>query len=307
LKESICSKTLVIAPKKRFKYSNFGFSILGQIIEEVSGLSYKEYVTKNIIDKLGLKKTWTDLDRENLKYLAIGYSRPIRGKKISPFRQIETGTYASAAGLISNVPDLAKFLTSFSSEKLLKRKSMKEMLTRQKLKTGINGMWYCLGIRSYDFKKRHLIGHSGGFTGFITDIKLDDKNDIGVIVLSNSQRCNSSLLVNNIFEFIYYFLDGKKYLKNSGKSGLKKYQGLYRGRWADELIIEINGYLIDIDPEFFSPIHGMNILNPIGKNEFLIEGEDNHDSFGEKAHFVLDKKGKLARLVYGATYTVKEK
>jgi len=41
-------------PNARFGYSNLGYVLLGRIIEEVSGLSYEQYVTENILEPIGL-------------------------------------------------------------------------------------------------------------------------------------------------------------------------------------------------------------------------------------------------------------
>src|SRR5579875_740070 len=44
----------VLAPNDTFKYSNIGYSLLGLVIEAASGLPYNEYVTRHIVDRLGL-------------------------------------------------------------------------------------------------------------------------------------------------------------------------------------------------------------------------------------------------------------
>ena len=48
----ITSDELLFEPGERFSYSNAGFMILGAVIEEISGLSYFDYVQQNIFDDI---------------------------------------------------------------------------------------------------------------------------------------------------------------------------------------------------------------------------------------------------------------
>ena len=50
---------LVFEPNSEFKYSNFGFGLLGLVIEQASGKSYADFMTENIITPLGLTQTAT--------------------------------------------------------------------------------------------------------------------------------------------------------------------------------------------------------------------------------------------------------
>lgn len=66
--------TLDFAPGTRFKYTNLGYVVLGQLVEEVSGLPFEEYIGTNIIDRSGI-------DRKDLNFTidttthAVGYQK----------------------------------------------------------------------------------------------------------------------------------------------------------------------------------------------------------------------------------------
>src|SRR4029077_16818012 len=96
LRGSVSSSSVVYENATRMKYSNFGFALLGQVIAKVSGQSYDDYVTTNIVRKLGMKRTAPDLTNESLDWLANGYSRPIPGRSQEPFEHMKTNAYASA-------------------------------------------------------------------------------------------------------------------------------------------------------------------------------------------------------------------
>lgn len=61
-------------PGKRFRYSNIGYILLGQVIESVSGMSYETYVTKQILDRLTSPKAIITFNPGTLK-LATGYHK----------------------------------------------------------------------------------------------------------------------------------------------------------------------------------------------------------------------------------------
>src|SRR3989338_1596491 len=70
------STKLVYRPNRRFKYSNVGFSLLGLLIEEVSGLSYSEYLEKNIFGPLGMRNSGADVSPDvKFSRFAVGYGR----------------------------------------------------------------------------------------------------------------------------------------------------------------------------------------------------------------------------------------
>src|SRR5205823_1651742 len=115
----------------RFKYSNFGFALLGAVIANVSGSTYADYVAENIIEPLGMRRTAPDLTDESLGWLARGYSRPIPDEPREAFEHAKTNAYASATGFLSTVEDLARYVDALSlarnTTKLLGRESKKEL------------------------------------------------------------------------------------------------------------------------------------------------------------------------------------
>jgi CubicO group peptidase (beta-lactamase class C family) len=64
----------VLEPNEQFKYSNIGFSLLGQVVDAVSGRPYKEFVTAEIVDKLGLHSTGPETHPGMADRLVRGYT-----------------------------------------------------------------------------------------------------------------------------------------------------------------------------------------------------------------------------------------
>src|SRR5215217_1898691 len=55
--EKFCSEDLQSKPGTAYRYTNTGYYILGTIIEELTGQSYKEVLQRQILDKIGMKST----------------------------------------------------------------------------------------------------------------------------------------------------------------------------------------------------------------------------------------------------------
>ncbi len=306
LKKAISNKSLIFKSLTRFKYSNFGFALLGEVIKEASGLSYNEYVTKHIIKKLKLQRTAPDYKLKNNIGLVKGYSRPIPNKKREVFPCIETKAYSSAAGFISNVPDLAKYLSAMSLKQkiytLVNKESKKEMM-REYWDTGEENKSYGLGLVIREIEKRKIVGHAGGLAGFTTQISLDAKNDIGIITLTNTNDDSVISINTGIFETIYKFIDAKdKYNKGKKIPNQKKFEGVYRSRLSDTIVVGIATKLIAFESKTDSPIKEGVLLKAKGKNKFLMKTKLIFDSPGELATFVFGRGTKQAtKVLFGAT------
>src|ERR1051326_6628244 len=67
--------------KPVFKYSNVGFCLLGQVIEQVTGQRYIDFITDEIIKPLHLPNTYAEFDRVPERRLVTGYTPPTDGRR----------------------------------------------------------------------------------------------------------------------------------------------------------------------------------------------------------------------------------
>lgn len=292
--------TVMKAPAK-FKYSNFGFSLLGEIIRVVSGVSYEAYIERNIIKPLGMRHTWPDLTPAAAKELSRGYSRIVPGEDRTDFAYYEVKAFAPATGLISNVPDLAKYLASWrlASGKPVRGATKKEMFAQH---AAINdkGSSYGLGFRISPLGKRKIIGHGGGFAGFLTALWLDPQSEIGVIVLVNGNGANSFALCQGVFETIYRLHDEPRLTAGKKISKGGSYEGMYRARWFDAIVVNLGSSLSVFEPSADSPLKNADLLFPLGKHCFRMETVSNFEPFGEVSTFHFKGKGGKAAIYASA-------
>lgn len=188
-------------PGERWFYLNEGYVILGKLIEKVSGESYEAYVKRNILERLGMRKSYFTRD----DYLrdedrATPYIIDKEGKhvKVEPLFGI-----SADGGLFSNVLDLLKFVSmligrgSYMGVEILSKSSV-ELMEKPHVKLPYESYvadYYGFGLmmRS-DFLGRKLVGHGGSvlvhtaYIGYIPEVK------IGVAVLANASGYSLSLI-----------------------------------------------------------------------------------------------------------------
>ncbi|MCH7568639.1 MAG: serine hydrolase [Nanoarchaeota archaeon] len=303
IKEHVSKGAMTYNPIEKFKYSNLGYSLLGNIIEEVAGKSYDQYVKENIIEKLNLKDTYPDINEEAENKLATGYGRDIPGVEREIFTNPSTNAMVSATGFISNVLDLCKFMSSqfLENDSLLKSQTKKEMQRIQWVEDkGDYSINWGLGYNIWKVEKSKIIGHGGGFAGFTTGVGFDKEKEIGVALLTNASGSNAFELLGGIFHIInsvsnqYDSPD-----QEESKINLEKYEGRFHERGGDLEIVEINKELFLFYPENLAPFKELYKLKHKEGDTFIIETGDSFDYIGEEATFNFDKSGKVNRLKVG--------
>jgi CubicO group peptidase (beta-lactamase class C family) len=164
------------SPGTQFRYNNSGFFLLGYIIEKVSGVAYKDYLRKNVLDKLGMKNSGTDTYDSILPMRAKGYEKAKKLYKNAGYISLD---WPYSAGIMySTLDDLYKWDRALYGNAVLSSASKQKMFTPSK-----NNYGYGIVIDSLE--RHYRIAHSGGIPGFVTNISRYVNDDACVIVLSN--------------------------------------------------------------------------------------------------------------------------
>jgi len=110
------NEPLDFEPGTKNRYSNGGYVVLGLVIEKVSGMSYYDYVRKNIFEPAGMTDTASfEIDRLPSN-TAVGYERAANGRQVNS--KSLPGRGSSAGGGYSTAADLLKFANALRSKKL---------------------------------------------------------------------------------------------------------------------------------------------------------------------------------------------
>ncbi|CAM5217048.1 Penicillin-binding protein 4* [Ureibacillus acetophenoni] len=162
-------------PGSKFDYSNSGYAILTAIIENVSGMTYADYIKENICIPLRLKNTGCDDGIQIVPNLASGYSyweKPIH----SAFTDLSfpLGAY----GLYSTTEDLFLWEQALRSYKLLSEDLTNKMFTAYRDS-------YACGWMISEIFGRRCEHHFGDISGYSSDFLRFVDDEITIIFLSN--------------------------------------------------------------------------------------------------------------------------
>ncbi|HUC79056.1 MAG TPA: serine hydrolase [Candidatus Saccharimonadales bacterium] len=309
LKEEILQSDLVIDNNTKLKYSNFGYSLLGLLIENVSGKSYDKYVIENIVKPLKLKNTGPDFIPEIKNKLAVGYTRKINGVRL-PIDNVETKAMSAATGFYSTSEDMCTYFTAqfVGSGKLLKDESKKEMQrTHWRATKPFQNFQedYGLGIEIEYIKNRRTISHGGGFPGFTTKSIGDPKDQLVVVVLTNCHDGLAPMIAKNIFPIIDYFLKNTPTTKP--KHDLSNLEGRYVGRLGMVIDVVVTGdKIVSNFPNNWQPMQNLENLEYIDDTTMEIVDTDSFSNEGEKVIFKI-KDGKVESVNYSGSIVKPEK
>lgn len=302
IQEHVRDGVAVYRPLETFKYSNLGYAIVGQVIGTVSGQPYERYVENEIIRKLGLTHTGPTLNAAKRRRLAVGYGRDIPPNGRAALAHAETNAMGPATGFISNARDLCTFMSAhFLGNPILLSDESKREMQRIHWLNKKTEHHYGVGHDIWKADQSLIVGHGGGFPGFITRIGWDPERKIGVTVLTNALDDLAGTLLNGIFSTIYYFAEHNAKFRTSGKRGpdLARYEGRFSSRWSDAEVVSVGSQLVAFVLKSDKPMADGVILERVGGHVFRISSGDEFGYLGERAAFQFDRRGRLTGLLWG--------
>jgi D-alanyl-D-alanine carboxypeptidase len=182
-------------PGSQWEYSNYGFILLGRIIEVASGQSYYDYVRDHIFTPTGMSSTGNLPEEDHVQALAIGYTRgcgptfgPPPGPPCGPLQSVNDmlpyrGT--SAGGGYSTVIDFLKFANALTSDSLLDA-HYTELLTTGKVVTSRPRTKWAFGFFDQTTPEGvRFFGHSGGAPGVNGRLAIFPASGYIIVVLAN--------------------------------------------------------------------------------------------------------------------------
>jgi CubicO group peptidase (beta-lactamase class C family) len=182
------SRGLNFEPGARFEYSNYGFVLLGALIEHVSGATYDDYVRDHIFRPAAMRSTGALPEAVEVPERAVGYLR------LSPASAWEPNTYTlpwrgtAAGGGYSTVGDLLRFAQALGSGGLLSEATLAEA-------TRPHQQQYGYGFDVQGQGRLASYGHGGGAPGMNGEMRVFPELGYVVVALSNLDPPAASELV----------------------------------------------------------------------------------------------------------------
>ncbi|HLQ13115.1 MAG TPA: serine hydrolase domain-containing protein [Steroidobacteraceae bacterium] len=184
-------------PGSRYSYSNYGFVVLGLVIERVSRESYYDYVQSHVFTPARMISTGSLPEDVLVPRRSIGYMLMAgsvawqRNTDTLPFR----GT--SAGGGYSTAEDLLRFDRAFWTARLLPETSV-NLMTSGKVDTAWPGVKYGYGFMESTQDGVRWLGHEGGAQGMNGEYWHAPVTGYTLIALSNLDPPSATVMVQAI-------------------------------------------------------------------------------------------------------------
>jgi len=286
-----------------FQYSNLGLTLLGEIVEEISGMPYEDYVKQNILDPLGLSDTRTELPESMYgKELAIGYTAKNREGNRETVNLFQANGITPAAGFSSTVRDLGKFA---SWQLRLRDSTLVEILKPSTLKNMQNVHWtnpdwsttWGLGFVVYKGSDGNTwVGHGGSCPGYRSTLQINLKTKRAFSVMINANGTNPNKYSKGINAIMNKMGSSEKDMKTEASQKLKSYVGYYDSSpwWGETYISTFNGKLVSLALPSEEPAEAMSFYKHIEGDIFQRIRKDK--TLGETLTFIRDKDGEIIKL-----------
>ncbi len=299
-------QSCALPTETRWKYSNLGLVVAGEVVATVSGLSWAEYVTRHILEPLGMHDSVPAGIAADHPRLARGYARRLPGgeRQVAPFSNV--AGVSAAAGLATSVTDLARFAMlqlRADGAPVLRGSTLREMQRVHWLEPEWQAGWG-LGFHILRLQNRTLVGHGGALRGYRTEIRFSPADRVAIIVMVNADDGEPRTFLDKAFEWLTPAIvrAAAPPAPAAPDPGWQRYLGRYRNAWGDAQVFVHNGRLTWIGPNLLDPTLAPATLVPVREHTFRVETKDGFGIPGEHIVFEMDGNDRVARVKAGSNY-----
>lgn len=198
--ELLCKQDSLKFPAgTKYKYSNSGYALLSLIVEQLSGMSFAEYLNQNIFGKILMNNS---IAYENgiseVKNRAFGYA--LIDGEIKFNDQSLTSAVLGDGGIYSSVKDMFKWDQSLYSNLILSEENLSNAFYPYTEAESEN-VFYGYGWRIDEYRNMKRVYHTGSTCGFSNAFVRIPEAKLSVIVLMNQRNQPALLIANSILEY----------------------------------------------------------------------------------------------------------
>ncbi len=296
LLQQLTQQSAFMAPQTRWEYSNLGMAILGELIRRKSGRDYSDYVTRQVLEPLGLSDTRPRLPRELYgTRLALGFSALNRAGTRDRVHIYDAQGMTPAIGFSSTVHDLLVFA---QWQFRVKRTQRREVLDPATLDAMHRVQWvdpdgkrkWGLGFDLTGSEAGYpVVGHEGACPGYETVLRMALDDESAVAMMSNATDMPGSSLAKAALGLVRK----RQHLPADTASDIqtsddREYVGHYlRQPWAtDQVVARWGSGLAILDLPSEDPVRAITLLRYVRKDVFRALRDD--DSPADEVRFVRD-------------------
>jgi len=191
-------------PGSHFRYSNTAYCLLSLIIEKISGVSYAQYLKKNIFMPLQMKKTVVWSEKENIENQASGYEFDSAANSFKNSGANENIFFSTEGdgGIYTSCDDYVKWFTALQSGKIFPKEMIRQARSSQFIIDKENHLSYGYGWFVEESSVPAKVYHSGSNGGFRSySFSIPEKNFL-IIIFSNRDDVDLEKLIKKIYTII---------------------------------------------------------------------------------------------------------
>ncbi len=185
-------------PGEKYLYSTHAYTLAARLVENVSGMSFPEYLREKVFRPAGMTCTGPEDLRSIVRWRARGYTRDAGGNLVNSTYTDISYKWAGG-GLVSTAADLCRFGSAVLDGTLLGAEARAEMWTEQKTTDGAP-TGYALGWVPGETAGRPSVAHGGAQPSARSYLLLLPQEKLVVAVLSNYEGFQPSALARRIAE-----------------------------------------------------------------------------------------------------------
>ncbi|NQZ89996.1 MAG: beta-lactamase family protein [Colwellia sp.] len=298
--ESLSSQQTERPVGTEVSYSNVGYALLGQIIEKVTGDTFKNHLESSLFKPLNMSNSTVEMQSSHYgNKHAIGYTAVNRYGKRNRANFYQSKALQPAMGISSTALDLAKFamwqfrLAGSSKTEIMKPSSLKSMYKSQGTAKDEHDRGFGYVVYT-DKKGSDWAIHGGVCPGYVSFLKMDVTNKKAYAFLVSANRGNPYKYVNRLVGLLERAdqIEPMEQKENS-ELDLSQYEGFFNvNPWnSDYYVAKWGNDLVSLHFPVESLKYSMRQYKHIeGDNFQLVESGELLD---ETIHFSRDEQGKV--------------
>jgi len=314
--------------RTKYDYDNLLYVVAGEVVKRVSGISWPEFVEKNIMKPLSMDRSAASFTRLKDTVNIATPHIPVDGK-LQTAARCYSDVLDAAGGIYSSVNDMSSWVMTqlntglYKDTKLFTPRRSREMWSPQTIKHAwalpqykSNFNSYGLGWEVADLNGHKMVSHTGGLPGMVTQVTMIPDLKLGIIVLTNQQSGLAFMAITDQIKDKYLNIKGVdrvkmyksfedrndtradkitkkiwKYVAESKETtSVKRYEGVFTDKWWGDVKISNKDGKLYFQSVRSPLMHGQMIFYKA--NTFIVKWADRSMNADAFAMFSLDENGK---------------
>ncbi|PWV56135.1 serine hydrolase [Chitinophaga sp. S165] len=195
--------TLVFPTGTKWQYCNLGYFMLADIIRQIDGRSFSEYMRKEIFEKNGLMATQVTSLSHIVYGRANGYLHPGGDTIVNALNYV---ALRPSGAFLSSIDDMLKWEMLIQDGKVLPRNKWQQMwqdtFKINTTDTSSSAVYYGYGWNVANYKNRESVYHGGSLPGFRAVYYRLPEERTAIIILTNTEPVNTTPIAQGVADLL---------------------------------------------------------------------------------------------------------